>query len=94
MVKAIWNEIVIAESNNCRIVENNYYFPSGDVNKKYLRETDTRSTCPWKGKAHYYDVVVKDAVNKDAAWYYPDPKPDARKIMDYIAFWKGVVIEE
>ena len=94
MVKAIWNDMVIAESNNCEIVENNYYFPPEDVNKQYLRESDKHSTCPWKGKASYYDVVVNEEVNKDAAWYYPNPKPAAKKIKDYIAFWNGVAIKE
>jgi uncharacterized protein (DUF427 family) len=93
-VKAMWKNTVIAESNNCEIVEQNYYFPPEDVNKEYLRDSDTHSTCPWKGKASYYDVVVDDEVNKDAAWFYPNPKSAAKKIKDYVAFWKGVEIEE
>lgn len=92
MVKAIWNDVVIAESNKCEIVEENYYFPPDDVNKRYLKNSDNTSTCPWKGEAHYYDVVVNEEANKDAAWYYPNPKPAAKKIKDYIAFWKGVEI--
>ena len=91
-MKAIWNGVVIADSNNCEIVEENYYFPSEDVNKEYLKTSDNISTCPWKGEAHYYDVVVNGDVNKDAAWYYPNPKPAAKKIKDYVAFWKGVEI--
>lgn len=94
MVKAIWNETVIAESNNCEIIEDNYYFPPEDVNKQYLQESDTESTCPWKGQAHYYNVLVNESVNEDAAWYYPDPKPAAKKIKNYVAFWKGIQIEE
>jgi uncharacterized protein (DUF427 family) len=94
MVKAIWNDIVIAESTNCEIIENNYYFPPEDVKKQYLRKSDTRSTCPWKGKAHYYDVIVNNEENKDAAWYYPEPKSAAEKIKNYVAFWNGVVIKE
>lgn len=94
MVKAIWKDTLIAESNNCEIVEQNYYFPPEDVNKEYLRDSDTHSTCPWKGKASYYDVVVDDEVNKDAAWFYPNPKSAAKKIRNYVAFWNGVEIEE
>ncbi len=90
----MWKDTVIAESNNCEIVEQNYYFPPEDVNKEYLRDSDTHSTCPWKGKASYYDVVVNDEVNKAAAWFYPNPKSAAKKIKDYVAFWKGVEIEE
>lgn len=93
MVKANWKGAVIAESSNCEFIENNYYFPPSDVNKKYLKQSKTQSTCPWKGDAHYYDVIVNDEVNKDAAWYYPDPKPAAKKIKDYVAFWNGVEIE-
>lgn len=94
MVKAIWNGKVIAESSNYEIVENNYYFPPDDVNKKYLRESNTHSTCPWKGKASYYDVIVEGEENNDAAWYYPEPKPAAKKIKHYVAFWKGISIEK
>ncbi len=93
MVKAIWKGAVIAESSNCEFIENNYYFPPSDVNIKYLKQSETQSTCPWKGEAHYYDVIVNDEVNKDAAWYYPNPKPAAKKIKDYVAFWNGVEIE-
>ena len=94
MVKAIWNGAVIAESENCEFIENNYYFPPSDVNKQYLKQSETQSTCPWKGEAYYYDVIVNDEVNKDAAWYYPHPKPAAKKIKDYVAFWNGVEIKE
>ena len=94
MVKAVWKEKVIAESDAVEEVEGNYYFPPEKVNKDFLKESDTHSTCPWKGKASYYDVVVDGQVNKDAAWYYPDPKPAAKKIKDYVAFWKGISIEE
>ncbi len=94
MVRAIWNDTVIAESDNCEIVEENYYFPPEDVNKGYFQESDTQSTCPWKGQAHYYNIVVNEEINEDAAWYYPDPKPAAKKIKGYIAFWKGISIEE
>ena len=94
MVRAIWNDTVIAESDNCEIVEENYYFPPEDVNKGYFQESDTQSTCPWKGQAHYYNIVVNEEINEDAAWYYPDPNPAAKKIKGYIAFWKGISIEE
>ena len=94
MVKAVWKDKLIAETDNFEIVEENYYFPPDSVNKEYLKESDTHSTCPWKGLASYYDVVVSGEINKDAAWYYPDPKPAASKIKNYVAFWKGVEIQE
>ena len=94
MVKAIWKDKVIADTDNYEMVEGNYYFPPESVKKEFLKASDTHTTCPWKGLASYYDVVIEGEVNKDAAWYYPDPKPEANKIKNYIAFWKGIEINE
>jgi uncharacterized protein (DUF427 family) len=91
-MKAIWSEAVIAESDNTVVVEGNHYFPADSVNKEYLQNSSKHSTCPWKGEASYYDVVVDGQVNKDAAWYYPDPKPAAAEIRDRVAFWRGVKV--
>jgi uncharacterized protein (DUF427 family) len=93
MTRAIWNETVIAESERCIELEGNQYFPAEAVRNEFLRPSDTHTLCPWKGVASYYDVVVAGAANEDAAWYYPDPKPEAARIKDHIAFWKGVGIE-
>lgn len=93
MPRAIWNGSVIADSNNCEVVENNQYFPAEAVRREFLRDSGTHTVCGWKGTASYYDIVVNGEVNKDAAWYYPDPKPAANNIKGYIAFWKGVEIE-
>jgi len=94
LVKAIWNGEVIAQSDKFEIVEGNYYFPPNSVTREFLKESNTHSTCPWKGIASYYDVIVKQDINKDAAWYYPDPKPAAKQIKNFIAFWKGIIIQE
>jgi uncharacterized protein (DUF427 family) len=94
MAKAIWNGVVIAESDKPIVVEGNLYFPPESVKKQYFKESATHSTCPWKGEASYYDVAVEGKVNKDAAWYYPEPKPAAKHIKDYVAFWKGVEVED
>jgi len=91
-MKAKWNNQIIAESDETISLENNYYFPASAVNMKLLQESDTHTTCPWKGEASYYDIVVDGKVNKDAAWYYPQPKPMAKGIKNHIAFWKGVEI--
>ncbi|QYH40108.1 DUF427 domain-containing protein [Algoriphagus sp. NBT04N3] len=93
-MKAIWNNQVIAESDQTVVIEGNHYFPRETVKKEYLKESDTHSTCPWKGQASYYSVLVDGELNKDAAWYYPDPKPAASVIKDRIAFWKGVKVTE
>ena len=93
MKRATWNGMVIAESNRCEVVEGNQYFPADSVTREYLRDSTTRTVCGWKGTASYYDVVVNGETNKDAAWYYPDPKPAADNVKGYIAFWKGVKVD-
>lgn len=93
MAKAIWRGTVLAESQNFEMVEGNVYFPPGTIDRRYFKDSSTTSVCHWKGTAHYYVVSVDGAENKDAAWYYPDPKPAAAQIKDYIAFWKGVEVE-
>ena len=93
MPKAVWNGTVIAESDRTKVVEGNQYFPPDAVRRDHLRESSTHTTCPWKGVASYYDVVVGNEVNKDAAWYYPETKEAANDIRGYIAFWRGVSVE-
>jgi len=93
MAKAIWNGQVIAESDRCEVVEGNQYFPLEAVKREFLQPSNTHTTCGWKGIASYYDVAVGGQVNKDAAWYYPDPKLAAANIAGYVAFWRGVKVE-
>ncbi|WP_321826460.1 DUF427 domain-containing protein [Maribacter dokdonensis] len=93
MVKAIWNNTVIAESDATVQVEGNYYFPPSTIKKEYFKTTDTHTSCPWKGVASYYDIEVDGDVNKDAAWYYPEVSELAKGIKGYIAFWKGVEVK-
>ncbi len=93
-MKAIWKGKVLAESNNTKVVEGNHYFPPGAIHGEYFKDSDTHTQCAWKGTASYYDVVVNGNVNKDAAWYYPDPLDAAKEIKDYIAFWHGVEVIE
>ena len=91
-MKAIWNGQTIAESDDTVIVENNHYFPKESVKAEYLTDSQTNSTCPWKGLASYYSLNVDGQTNADAAWYYPEPKSAASEIKDHVAFWKGVKI--
>jgi uncharacterized protein (DUF427 family) len=91
-MKAIWNGQTIAESDNTVVVENNHYFPKESVKADYLVDSSTHTTCPWKGLASYYSLSVDGQTNKDAAWYYPEPKPAASQIAGRVAFWKGVKI--
>ena len=93
-MKAIWNDKIIAESNDTIIIENNHYFPKESVKADLLLSNDTHTTFPWKGLASYYTLVVDGKENRDAAWYYPEPKEAAANIKDHIAFWKGVQITD
>jgi uncharacterized protein (DUF427 family) len=93
-MKAVWNNQIIAESNDTVVVENNHYFPKESVNAAYLTDSKTHTTCPWKGVASYYSLTVDGQTNPDAVWYYPDPKPAASQIKDRVAFWKGVRVAE
>ena len=93
-MKAIWNNKVIAESDNTLQIEGNHYFPVSTLTMELLEDSQTHTGCHWKGTANYYDVVVDGKVNKDACWYYPDPSYAAENIRDHVAFWRGVEIVE
>lgn len=93
-MRAIWHGTVIAESDDTVVVERNHYFPAAALRSSHFRPSKTKSTCPWKGVASYYDVVVGDQVNHDAAWYYPSASDEAKSIEGRVAFWKGVNVVE
>ena len=92
-MKATWNNATLAESDETVVVEGNHYYPADSINKEHFKTSDKHTICPWKGEASYYNVVVDGQVNKDAAWYYPEPKNAAAEIKDHVAFWKGVKVE-
>ncbi len=91
-MQAVWNGVVLAESEDTVVVEGNHYFPADSLRRQYFTPSSHQSVCPWKGQAHYFTIQVGDAVNADAAWYYPSPEPAAEQIRDRVAFWKGVTI--
>ena len=93
-MKAVWNGVVIAESDHTVVVEGNHYFPADSVKREFLRESDTHTTCPWKGIASYYTLEVGGEENRDAVWYYPEPSEAAKEIKDRVAFWRGVEVSE
>lgn len=93
-MKAVWNDQVIAQSDDTVVVEGNHYFPRESLNSEFFEETSHKTTCPWKGTASYFDVVVGDSRNPGAAWYYPDPKAAASRIEGRVAFWRGVEVTE
>ena len=93
-MRAVWNGTVIADSDDTIVVERNHYFPPDSIKREYFAESDNHSVCPWKGEASYYSIEVNGEVNRDAAWYYPEPSKAAAEIKDHVAFWKGVRVEE
>ena len=94
MAKAIWNGVVLAESDRCEVVEGNYYFPPDAIKTEYFKPSNTHTICSWKGEASYYTIAVNGQENPDAAWYYPTPKERAKNIQGYVAFWLGVKVEK
>jgi len=91
-MKAQWNGVTIAESDDTIVVEGNHYFPADSVRPEFLNSSSTQTTCPWKGQASYYTLEVDGQVNEAAAWYYPEPKAEAERIRGRVAFWKGVEV--
>jgi len=92
-MKAIWNGRVLAESEDIVVVEGNSYFPESALDRQCVIPSATTTTCPWKGTAHYYTIMVDGQENRDACWFYPEPKPAASQIMGRVAFWRGVVVK-
>jgi uncharacterized protein (DUF427 family) len=91
-MRAVWNGAVLAESDATVVVEGNHYFPAESLDLSHVQPSERQTTCPWKGTAHYYDVVVDGRTNAGAAWYYPEPKAAAAEIAGHVAFWKGVEV--
>ena len=89
-MKVIRGDLILAESNETIFIEGNHYFPPDAINKKYFQKSETHTTCPWKGRASYYNIVIGDEIEADAAWFYPEPKAAAEQIKNYVAFYKGV----
>lgn len=94
IMKAIWNNEIIAESDDTVIVEGNHYFPESSLKKEFINDSGTTTHCPWKGDASYYSLNVNGKENKDAVWYYPQPSELAKHIKNRVAFWKGVEVKE
>lgn len=90
-MKAIVDDTVIAESDDTVVLEGNHYFPPDSIHEEYFATSDHRTTCPWKGEAHYYDVEANGSQAENAAWYYPDPSDAASEIEDHVAFYPDQV---
>lgn len=94
MPKALWNDLIIAESDDTVVVERNHYFPRSVLREDVIRPSGTRTVCPWKGTASYYTLAHDGVESTDAVWFYPEPKPDAEMVRDRVAFWKDVKVVE
>lgn len=94
MARAIWNDVVIAESDKTVLVEGNHYFPPESVKTEYFTESNRNTTCPWKGVASYYNIVIDGEEYTNGAWYYPEPKSAAAEIKDHVAFYGNVKVEK
>lgn len=94
MAKAIWNGMVVAESNQTEVVDGNHYFEVDAIQQEFFEPSETTSVCGWKGTASYYNLVVDGQENKDAVWCYRDPKPEAKNLKGRYAFWKGVEVQD
>jgi uncharacterized protein (DUF427 family) len=91
-MKAVWNGVVVAESDDTVVVEGNHYFPESALHRDYFTFSNHKTTCAWKGQASYLSLLVNGEMNTDAAWFYADPKPEAEEIKGRVAFWKGVKV--
>jgi uncharacterized protein (DUF427 family) len=91
-MKAVWNGVTLARSDNTVVVEGNHYFPSESLNRSHFKDSPTKTVCPWKGTANYYTIEADGKTNADAAWYYTEPKDAAKAIKGHVAFWKGVQV--
>lgn len=93
-MKAIWNNEIIAESDKTVVIEGNHYFPKESIKNTFFEKSETTTNCHWKGEANYYNIIVNNQINKNAAWVYHTPSKLAESIKDYVAFWKGVKVVE
>ncbi|MGK7917968.1 MAG: DUF427 domain-containing protein [Prochloraceae cyanobacterium] len=92
MPKAIWKNAILAQSDRCEVMDDNYYFPPDSINQEYFKSSETHTSCALKGQANYFTIVVNEEENQDAAWVYPNPQEEARNIKGYVAFWRGVKV--
>jgi len=86
------NGVRLAESDRAMRLretglQDRYYLPPEDVRTEYLRPTETRTTCPFKGEASYWSVDLGGDVHQDLVWSYQDPIPAAAGIAGMLCFY-------
>ena len=91
-MKAIWNGVVVAESDDTVVVEGNHYFPESALQRDFFTFSNHKTMCPCKGQATYFSLLVDGELSPVAAWAYAVPKPEADMVRGLVAFWKGVTV--
>jgi uncharacterized protein (DUF427 family) len=89
-IQAIWNNVVIAESDDYMILEGRFYFPPDSVQKEFLIKNGNEYISRWKGTADYYDIIVANVICRDGAWSYPKPEKEIGGVKDYFSFSDNV----
>ena len=93
-MKAIFNGVVVAESDDTVVVEGNHSFPEASLKREFTSFSNHRTSCAWKGQARYLSLLVNGELANDVVWYYPEPSEAAAQIKNRVAFGRGVQIVE
>ena len=91
-MKAIWNNIVLAESDKAIKIEDDFFFPIDSVRTNYLKKISKNGYCHMKGNICYYDLIAEGRTLSEGAMSYDNPPQEAAQIRDYISFNKEVQI--
>lgn len=91
-MKAVFNNQIIAESDKTISFDGSTYFPKSSIIEKYFKHSEKSSLCDEKGVAYYYNIEVNGEFRDEAAWCYSETTEYAKKIENYVAFWRGIRI--
>lgn len=69
-----------------------FYLPAADVAREYLRRSEDRSVCEWKGQASYWSLAVADhPLQCNVGWSYEEPFPEFTAIQGCFSFYPARV---
>lgn len=92
-MKAIWNGVTVAESDDTLLVDGEHYFPAASLRSDCLLGSNRRSMHSGRGEARYHNLFVDGDVLNDAVWFYPEPDEAVAELKGRVAFIRGVRIE-